>query len=95
MRDAEEVGQATSVRSFSDAGAAEEHPLHAPLARIFAQRKRAERRGVVRRRVAVDYGGAQAPPRQGRDDERALREAGYGRHDDGICRLALNDQRQR
>ena len=67
MRDAEEVGQATSVRSFSDAGAAEERPLHAPLAQIFAPRKRAEGRGVVRRRVGFDFGGAQAPPHLGRE----------------------------
>ena len=34
VRNAEEVAEAASVGALSDAGAAEEHPLHVPVLRI-------------------------------------------------------------
>lgn len=72
VRDAEKVGEAASVGSFSDAGAAQEHPLNAPVAPIVTGRRR--------RRVRVD-GGGKASPGEGRDGGGdALGEAGYGRH---------------
>ena len=77
VRDAEEVREPTCVGAFSDAGAAQEHPLHVPLLRrILAQRRRAavQVEGRRRRRVGVVVGSrrshrrGEAPPRQqGRD----------------------------
>jgi len=85
VRDVEEVGEATGVGTFSDAGTSEEHPLHAPLAQYVAPRTPAEGGGGgVRWRV--DLGGREGSRGQRRDEEGALgeAEAGYGRH--GICR---------
>jgi len=84
VRDGEEVGEATGVGAFADAGTTEKHPLHAPLAQVVARRHPAEGGGGVRRRV--DLGGGEGSGGQRRDEGGALgeSEAGYGRH--GICR---------
>lgn len=45
VRDAEEGAEAAGVGAFSDAGAAEEHPLHVPLLERRRVRRESRRRG--------------------------------------------------
>lgn len=80
MRDAEEIGEAASVCSFSDAGATQEDPPHVAVLRIFsAWRNEAKGCGVVRRRVGTDFGGQESPG-EGRYEGRTVGKAGDGRH---------------
>jgi len=81
VRNGKEVGEATGVGAFADAGTAEEHPLHAPLAQVVSPRTAAEGGGRLRRRVDLRGGEGSREQRGGALGEA---EAGYGRH--GICR---------